>query len=165
MRTAAPRAAGARPGARPAPRSGLLAGLLLTALLALAVLTGCSNQEPTLPAATRTTGGDVGAVSTAADGVQEITLETGDDYVFTPGTFTVAPGQVRLTVRNTADQLTHNFMFTKGTGPAEITQQIPVLAPGESKTIEFTVTAPGDYLFECTFHAALGQVGTMTVSG
>jgi plastocyanin len=40
-----------------------------------------------------------------------------------------------------------------------------VLAPGESKTIEFTVTAPGDYPFECSFHAALGQVGTMTVSG
>jgi plastocyanin len=68
-------------------------------------------------------------------------------------------------VRNTAGQLTHNFMFGKGTGPAQITEQIPVLAPGESKTIEFTVTAPGDYPFECTFHAALGQVGTMTVRG
>jgi plastocyanin len=165
MRTSAPRAAGARRGGRPAPRSGLLAGGLLAVLLALAVLTGCSNSEPTLPAATRTTGGDVGAVATAADGVQEITLETGDDYVFTPDTFTVAPGRVRLTVRNTADQLTHNFMFGKGTGPAQITEQIPVLAPGESKTIEFTVTAPGDYPFECTFHAALGQVGTMTVRG
>jgi plastocyanin len=140
----------------------LLAGLLLTVLVALA---GCSNSEPTLPAATRTTGGDVGAVTTAADGFQQITLETGDDYVFTPDAFTVAPGQVRLTVRNTADQLTHNFRFTAGKGPAEITQQIPVLAPGESKTIEFTVTAPGDYPFECTFHTALGQVGTMTVTG
>jgi plastocyanin len=140
----------------------LLAGLLLTVLVALS---GCSNSEPTLPAATRTTGGDVGAVTTAADGFQQITLETGDDYVFTPDAFTVAPGQVRLTVRNTADQLTHNFRFTAGKGPAEITQQIPVLAPGESKTIEFTVTAPGDYPFECTFHTALGQVGTMTVTG
>jgi plastocyanin len=165
MRTAAPRAAGAREGRRPAPHTGLLAGLLLTAVLALSALTGCTNSEPALPAATRTTGGDVGAVSTAADGVQEITLETGDDYVFTPDTFTVAPGLVRLTVRNTADQLTHNFEFTAGTGPAQITEKIPVLAPGESKTIEFTVTAPGDYPFECTFHAALGQVGTMTVSG
>jgi plastocyanin len=165
MSTAVPGAAGARPGRRPAPRVGLLAGLLLTVLLALAPLSGCSNSEPTLPEATRTTGGDVGALSTAPDGFQEITLETGDDYVFTPDTFTVAPGQVRLTVRNTADQLTHNFRFTAGKGPAEIAEQIPVLAPGESKTIEFTVTAPGDYPFECSFHAALGQVGTMTVSG
>jgi plastocyanin len=141
------------------------AGLLAAALLAAPVLTGCSNAEPTLPDATRTTGGDVGAVSTAADGFQEITLETGDDYVFTPDTFTVAPGQVRVTVRNTAEQMTHNFAFTTGTGPAPITEQIPVLAPGESRTIEFTVAAPGDYPFECTFHVALGQVGTMTVQG
>jgi plastocyanin len=141
------------------------AGLLVAALLALPALAGCSNTEPTLPQATRTTGGDVGAVRTDADGVQEITLETGDDYVFTPDTFTVAPGQVRLTVRNTADQMTHNFSFTAGTGAAPITEQIPVLAPGESKTIEFAVTAAGDYPFECTFHVALGQVGTMTVQG
>jgi plastocyanin len=157
-----PGAAGARRGGRAAVRRGLLAALLLTVLVALS---GCSNSEPTLPAATRTTGGDVGAVTTAADGFQEITLETGDDYVFTPDAFTVAPGEVRLTVRNTADQLTHNFKFTAGKGPAEITEQIPVLAPGESKTIEFAVTAPGDYPFECTFHRALGQVGTMTVTG
>jgi plastocyanin len=77
----------------------------------------------------------------------------------------VAPGQVRLTVRNTAEQLTHNFRFTPGKAPADIAEQIPVLAPGESKTIEFTVPAPGDYPFECSFHVALGQVGTMTVSG
>jgi plastocyanin len=139
--------------------------LLLAVLLGLAVLTGCTNSQPTLPAATRTTGGDIGAVRTAADGVQEITLATGDDYVFTPAAFTVAPGQVRLTVRNTAKQLTHAFAFTAGKGPAQIAQKIPVLAPGQSQTIEFTVTAPGAYPFECSFHAMLGQVGTMTVSG
>ena len=157
MRTAATCAAGARRRRGPVT--------LLAGVLALALLSGCSNSEPTLPEATRTTGGDVGAVSTATDGFQEITLETGDDYVFTPATFTVAPGQVRLTVRNVADQLTHNFRFTVGTGPAAITEQIPVLGPGDSQTIEFAATAPGDYPFECTFHVALGQVGTMTVSG
>jgi plastocyanin len=165
MSTVGPRAGGARRTGRSAPRGGLLAGLLSVALLALVALSGCTNTEPTLPQATRTAGGDVGALTTAPDGVQEITLETGDDYVFTPNTFTVAPGQVRLTVRNTAAQLTHNFMFSKGKGPAAISEQIPILAPGETKTIEFTVTTPGDYPFECSFHAALGQVGTMTVSG
>jgi hypothetical protein len=32
-------------------------------------------------------------------------------------------------------------------------------------TIEFEVTAPGDYPFECSFHLQLKQVGTMTVRG
>ena len=63
------------PGAGGARRTGrLLAGLLVVVATALTVLTGCSNEQPTLPEATRTTGGEVGAVSTAADGVQEITL-------------------------------------------------------------------------------------------
>ena len=140
------------------------AGALLSSALVVAVLTGCSNSEPTLPEVTRATSADGGTAQTAPDGVQEITLETGDDYVFAPATFTVAPGPVRLTVRNSAKQMTHNFVFTKGKGPADIVEQIPFLAPGDSKTIEFTAGAPGDYPFECSFHIALGQVGTMTVS-
>ena len=154
--------------ARRAPRTDRhrLRAVVPAALLVGAVLlSACSNEEPTLPQATRTTGGDVGAVTTDPAGVQSITLTTGDDYVFTPNTFTVAPGQVKLTVRNTAKQMTHNFVFTQGKGPTAITQGIPVLAPGQSQTITFTVTAPGDYPFECAFHVALGQVGTMTVSG
>ena len=141
------------------------AGLVPAVLVALAVLSGCTNAEPALPEATRTTGGDVGAVSTAADGLQEITLETGDDYVFTPATFSVAPGQVRLTVRNVAEQMVHNFEFSAGQGPAAIVEKIPILAPGDVETIEFAVTAPGDHRFECSFHLAQGQVGTMTVQG
>jgi plastocyanin len=157
-----------RCAARTAPRRGRRGpGLsaVLGGLLVLGLLVGCSNREPALPEVTRMTDPGVGTVSVAPDGVQEITLETGDDYVFTPATFTVAPGQVRLTVRNVAKQLTHNFTFTPGTGPAAITEKIPVLAPGQSDTIEFPVTVPGDYPFECSFHAALGQVGTMTVRG
>jgi len=138
--------------------------LVVAVLLALG-LVGCSNRTPATPDATRTPDAGVGEVTTDAEGVQEITIETGDDYVFTPDAFTVAPGTVRLTVTNTATQLTHNFMFTTGAGPAEISEQIPLLAPGQSQTIEFTVTQPGDYPFECTFHTALGQVGVMTVSG
>ena len=140
------------------------AGAVLSGALVLAVLTGCSNSQPTLPDVTRATSADAGTVQTAPDGVQEITLETGDDYAFAPAAFTVAPGPVRLTVRNTAKQLTHNFLFTQGKGPADITEQIPFLGPGDTKTIEFTAGAPGDYPFECSFHLALGQVGTMTVS-
>jgi plastocyanin len=107
----------------------------------------------------------VGKVTTAPDGVQEITLQTQDDYVFTPDHFTVAPGKVRLTVTNVAKQATHAFEFAPGKGPARITASIPLLAPGEKKTIAFDVQTAGDYPFQCSFHVQLGQVGTMTVRG
>jgi plastocyanin len=130
------------------------------------LLAGCGGgNDESAAAPPSSTGTAAGTVTTAPDGVQEVTLQTQDDYVFTPDRFTVAPGQVRLTVVNVAEQLTHNFRFTPGAGPAEIDPEIPLLAPGETRTIEFTVTTPGDYGFECSFHTQLGQVGTMTVSG
>lgn len=138
--------------------------LLTGGALAATVLTGCGGDtagQETPPSA----GPALGTVTTAPDGVQEVTLQTQDDYVFTPASFVVAPGAVRLTVVNAAEQLTHNLRFTPGNGPAPIPAQIALLAPGESRTIEFAATAPGDYGFECSFHTRLGQFGTMTVTG
>ncbi|MGY1746130.1 plastocyanin/azurin family copper-binding protein [Blastococcus sp. SYSU D00695] len=107
----------------------------------------------------------LGTVTTAPDGVQEVTIETPEDFVFEPDGFTVAPGRVRVTVRNSAAQMVHNFRFTPGTGPATIDAGIDLLQPGEEETVEFEVSTPGDYPFECSFHVQLGQVGTMTVAG
>jgi plastocyanin len=157
MRTAGPR--GRR---RARGRSAVLTvGLAMSVALA-----GCGGDGGDGPGAAAPSSGPApGSVTTAEDGVQEVTLETPDDYVFVPDTFTVAPGRVRLTVRNTAEQMVHNFRFTPGEGVAEIDEEIPVLRPGESGTIEFEVTAVGDYAFDCSFHLQLGQVGTMTVAG
>ena len=134
-------------------------------ILTVGAVSGCSGRAPAAPAASPTPGPGVGTVTTAPDGVQEITIQTQDDYVFTPNRFTVAPGKVRLTVTNVAKELTHNFRFTPGKGPAAVSAEIPLLAPGQKETIEFTVTTPGNYAFECSFHVQLGQVGTMTVRG
>ena len=134
-------------------------------LLLAVVLAGCESAAGSAPAAAPSTVAGVGNVTTAPDGVQEVTLQTQDDYAFTPDSFTVQPGKVRLTVVSVATQLTHNFRFTPGKGPAAITQEIPLLAPGDTKTIEFTVAEPGDYAFECSFHTQLNQVGVMTVQG
>jgi plastocyanin len=68
-------------------------------------------------------------------------------------------------VTNVGRELTHNFRFTPGGGPQAIGAQILLLAGGQRQTIDFTVTTPGSYRYECSFHADLGQVGTMTVSG
>jgi plastocyanin len=132
---------------------------------AVVLMAGCGSDDGGGGDASESADPSLGAVTMAPDGVQEITIQTPDDYVFVPDTFTVAPGRVRLTVDSTADQMVHNFRFTPGDGPAEIDEEIPVLQPGESETIEFEVTAVGDYGFDCSFHLQLGQVGTMTVAG
>jgi plastocyanin len=134
------------------------------ALLGLLLLAGCGGGDVADAGATPTRPG-VGEVTTAADGAQEITLQTQDDYVFTPDHFTVDPGTVRLTLVNVAKETTHNFTFTPDTGPAPIESSISLLAPGQELTIDFDVETPGDYPFECSFHVQLGQVGTMTVRG
>lgn len=140
-------------------RTVLLGGL--TGLGTL-VLAGCGgdeqqSQEPS-------TSDSAGTVVVGADGTQEITLVVGDDYVFLPDAFRVEPGRVRLTLTNEARDLVHNIRFTPGINPAAIEEEIPILNPGESQTIEFAVDQPGDYQYECSFHVALGQIGTMTVA-
>jgi plastocyanin len=132
---------------------------------AMVLLAGCGGGgSPGSPAAPTTSAG-VGKVTVASDGAQQITLQTQDDYVFTPDHFTVKPGKVRLTVVNVAKQATHNFAFAPDKGPARIPAGISLLAPGDEKTIDFDVETPGDYPFQCSFHVQLGQVGTMTVRG
>ncbi|MBM7807108.1 plastocyanin [Geodermatophilus bullaregiensis] len=148
-------------------RAGRVPALLCGVLLTAGGLAGCGSEGGPGAAGTSAQPSDpsAGTVTTAEDGVQEVTIESPDDYVFVPDTFTVAPGRVRLTVTSTAEQMTHNFRFRPDAGPEPIAEEIPLLAPGESRTIEFEVTVPGEHPFDCTFHVQLGQSGVMTVSG
>jgi plastocyanin len=143
---------------------GRIAMTGMGALVAVTGIAGCGGDPDGGSAAPATAPG-VGTVTTAADGVQEITIQTQDDYVFTPDSFTVAPGTVRLTLVNAAEQMVHNLGFTRGEGPEPIEAEIDLLAAGQAASIEFDVTVPGDHEFVCTFHTQLGQVGTMTVEG
>jgi plastocyanin len=135
---------------------------VIALLSVIGLLAGCSRETATPPPTEARPG--VGEVTTGADGVQEITVQTQDDYVFTPDAFTVQPGRVRLTLINVGKQMVHNLRFPRDTGPAAIEEQIDILPAGEEATIEFEVTDPGEYPFECSFHVQLDQVGTMTVS-
>ena len=144
---------------------------IAAAAVAAVVLTGCGSGDGSGDgsgggsAAATSADPSLGTVTVAEDGVQEVTIQTPDDYVFVPDTFTVAPGRVRLTVESTATQATHNFRFTPDAGVEEIPEEIPLLAAGQTETIEFEVTVPGEHPFECSFHTQLGQVGVMTVRG
>jgi plastocyanin len=143
-------------------------GVAVTGAMTAGLLAGCggsSGGSSGDPAASSSTPAGLGTATTAADGVQEVTLQTQDDYVFTPDSFTVEPGRVRLTVVNVAEDMVHNFRFTPDTGPAPIDAGIDLLAAGQEVTIDFEVSEPGDYPFECSFHIQLDQVGTMTVRG
>lgn len=139
------------------------AGPLVALLSVAALLAGCGSEEPAPPATEAQPG--VGEVTIADDGAQEITLQTQDDYLFVPDSFTVEPGTVRLTLINVGEQMVHNVRFTPGEGPDDIGARIDLLAAGQEITIDFEVTEPGEYPFECTFHVQLDQVGTMTVAG
>ena len=142
--------------------SALLLGLLLLPV----VLAGCGSGAPrTPPTGAAPTGEGVGTVTVGPDGVQNITLQVQDDYVFTPDHFTVAPGKVHLTVVSVATQMTHNLEFPSGGGPQKVDASISLIGPGDQGSIDFDVETPGDYRFECGFHVQLGQVGTMTVRG
>lgn len=144
-------------------------GRLVALAAALVLLPGCGGGGAGDGAAPQASEAPVpegvGEVTIAEDGVQEVTVQTQDDYVFTPDTFTVAPGPVRLTVVNVGEDMPHNLEFTDAELPEPIDAGISMLAAGEEETIEFEVSTPGEYPFACTFHLQLGQVGTMTVSG
>ena len=134
----------------------------VVALTALAVVIGgCGGTaDPSEP----DTSIPVGEVTVGPDGVQSITLVSDDDYRFVPAEFTVAPGQVSVTLENQATQLTHSLAYPPDRGPEDITGSIPVVAPTETDTIEFTVNTPGEYAFICSFHEAQGHTGVMTVT-
>ena len=83
-----------------------------------------------------------------ADGVQEITLQTQDDYVFTPDRFTVAPGTVRLTVVNVAKQMTHNLQFTRARARSRSTRGSTSWRPGRRRPSSSRSPCPGDYPFD-----------------
>lgn len=124
--------------------------------LALVLLAGCGGTEPKAAAAPQS--GELTA-TVGDDGLQAISIDADKDFRFVPYRFQVSPGPVRLTVRNTSG-VVHSLKFDAG-GP---TEEIPLVRAGESETIEFTVTTPGEYSFVCTFHLALNQRGVMIVT-
>lgn len=127
----------------------LLGAMLLTALL----LAGCQsqsaiNREPH-------TGSSTAAV---VDGVQQVVVTTDQSYRFDPSTITVHPGKVRIVLRHVGTGAPHNWSLL-GFPDAFV----PLVTPGEQKSIEFTAPAPGKYTFVCTIHVTQGQTGTLIV--
>lgn len=129
------------------------AALLAAAAVALA---GCSNTEPAVNR--RPLSGS--ATASLVNGVQQVTIDAGDDYRFHPSTFTVHPGRVEVILRHTGTGAPHNWQLVGF--PADF---VPLVSAGQTSMATFDAPAkPGRYQFECTIHVAQGQVGTMIVT-
>jgi plastocyanin len=125
------------------------------ALLAacLVLLAGCQtksaiNREPHTGSTT----------AAASDGVQNIVITTDQSYRFDPSTITVHPGKVKITLQHTGTGAPHNWSLVGFPGDA-----VPLVSPGQTRSVEFTAPAPGTYTFVCTIHVAQGQTGTLIV--
>ena len=95
---------------------------------------------------------------TPASTDQTLEVELGDLYI-KPANLTAAPGTVTIEVHNKG-AIEHNFAID---GVAKT----PMLAGGDSFTLEVPSIEPGEYEFICEVsgHADGGMRGTLTVSG
>jgi plastocyanin len=125
-------------------------------LVGAATLVACSNGSTV--AAKRAHPGRATATA-SANGVQQVTITTGNDLRFHPSTIVVHPGKVTVTLDNTAKAGTgppHNFSF--------MGMNSQLAAAGDKVQYSFIAPAPGTYSFVCTLHVEQGQTGTLVVT-
>ncbi|MGI8666018.1 MAG: cupredoxin domain-containing protein [Jatrophihabitans sp.] len=124
-------------------------------LLALVVLlAGCQSQS----AINRNPHTGSSTAAAAADGVQNVTITADQSYRFDPSTITVHPGKVKITLVHTGTGAPHDWSLT---GFPD--DNVALVSPGETRSVEFTAPSPGRYTFVCTIHIAQGQTGTLVV--
>ncbi|MFN2518702.1 MAG: cupredoxin domain-containing protein [Jatrophihabitantaceae bacterium] len=120
----------------------------------IVVLVSCSNTQASVNRRPHH------GASTAAlvDGVQQVTVRTGDTYRFDPSTITVHAGRVRVVLVNDGKGAPHNWTLTGLPGAAT-----SLVSAGETRVATFIAPAPGSYGFVCTIHRKQGQTGMLVV--
>ena len=90
-------------------------------------------------------------------GVDIINVEGGSFY-FEPNVITVKKGETVTIVLNSVDMM-HDFIID------ELDIRTEIVKGGNSGTVTFTPTEPGEYTFYCSVanHKAMGMVGKMIV--
>jgi plastocyanin len=132
---------------------GRRAGLLAAG--GMIILTACSNTQS--PVNRRPYSGS--ALASVVNGVQQVTIDVGDDFRFHPSTITVHPGRVQIVLKHTGTGAPHDWQVTDF--PADF---VPLTNSGQTRTGTFIAPAPGRYEFECTIHLRQGQRGTLIVA-
>jgi plastocyanin len=95
-----------------------------------------------------------------SDGVQQITIDTTDNFRFVPATIQAHVGKLRIVLTDHGSY-PHNISFPT----LHATSKTVSGNPGQQATT-FTIdlTHKGNYDFVCTFHSSAGMKGRVTVS-
>ena len=130
------------------------AGVAVVATLVL--LAGCSNRSASINRRPQLGGS---ASASEVNGVQQIRIDVGDTYRFSPDVITVHPGPVQVTLVHTGTGAPHDLQVLGF--PADF---VPLVNAKGTSTATFTAPAPGTYKFICTIHQAQGQIGKLIVT-
>jgi plastocyanin len=132
-----------------------------SAVVVLAVgyvlLSACGGEKPAPPP--QSSRPDSVTLTPAADGSQSVEIDADDGDRFHPSTVRAVPGPIQVTLHHVGTGAPHNWTIR-----ALPTAHTSLTSAGQSKSVRFTVSRPGDYRFVCTIHEAQGQVGTLTVA-
>ncbi|NUR58263.1 MAG: Dyp-type peroxidase [Catenulispora sp.] len=106
--------------------------------------------------------GGTGRAVLGADGVQRITVTADDSLRYHPSIIEASPGTVEITFKNSGT-VAHTMSEDGSPLPGEPVAAIANLAGGDQTTMSLKLTQPGDYPFQCGYHAAEGMYAVIKV--
>ena len=132
----------------------------LALALALPLATACGGSSGHSATGQMSSGGAAVNAMKGSDGVQQISINTTDQFRFAPMTIRAHVGKLRITLTDHG-AYPHNISF-----PSLHTTSSTVSGnPGQQQTtITITFTHTGSYEFLCTFHSSAGMKGHVTVT-
>jgi len=139
-------------------------GLALLVAAPLAI-SGCGNStrpEAAAPhaAASGSAAGTRATATVGADGVQQVVIDTTDEFRFGPATVDAHVGKLRIVLMD-AGNYPHNIAFPS----LHVTSATVSGTPSEQKKVlTVTFVKPGTYEFVCTYHSSAGMKGRVIVS-
>jgi plastocyanin len=92
----------------------------------------------------------------AADGVQQVVIDTTDDFRFKPDVVLAHPGKLRITVTNPS-------VFPVDLAIPALGVHSTTIFAGDSAVVAVDLPASGDFPFVCTFHEHDGMTGSLVV--
>ena len=119
------------------------------------LLSGCG--EPPQPPA-QSSQPDRVTLSRGPDGTQAVEIDADDGNRFHPSLVEARPGPVRVTLRHVGTGAPHTWSARDLPGA-----RVSLVSAGQSRSVRFVVSRPGDYRFVCTIHESQGQVGRLVI--